>query len=769
MLALFDFTHADMADTFNISSEPTLKRRKVRKGTRSCWECRRRKEKCTFDSSADICIRCHRRGSKCVGQEFPETCDSVNLLPQEGDCVAKDSRVDDACKQFPELSELPVHLMSSENETPAHNILTPRSSNILSPDVQNSFASSEVAGYGILQNDSQFRKTRRLRGSSGQLNELSQTLHQLLPARKDADRIIESSRGISTLFFQMNATPYNELDRDGSMAPESLFKRPNSTVHPILIARYMLYIANLLQHMHPTSGSIFNGLSEPPQEIMDRLTHSVSDLIISNDDLIACIEGLECMLIESWFQVNGGNLRKALITVRRALTIAQLMGYHRPVSHLKCRALDPQTKPHPRFLWFHCVFLERHICTMLSLPQTTLDCSMASQESLENDTPMGRLERIHCVISSRILERNHSSQPIHDYSLTKAIDEDLKQAAAKLPCKWWLVADLASVKDQPDALFWKMRRLFHQLYHYNLLVQLHLPYMINSSTDKDFNYSRIACVNAAREVLSRFLAFRNFNKFAFSCRTYDFFGLMAGLTLLIAHLDSHRRTAAIAASSPVQTMTPEDLLAHQRPSDLALVEQIQESMVHSSQLHGDALNTQSARLLKRLMNIEAQAAGKVALNASDTPSQTFPMLDSSDENHIHLNVPYAGTVQITPSGIISKLPKLPVNLGSAENDSNRSILGSTPNNSSSLNGNMCSGITPPDNLGEISHMGSTVGPTNDLYPDAETHHTSQYPDSVDGSVLQGLEDPLLTAGTDDWAFQGVDMAFFDNLMRWGGI
>ena len=162
MLALFDFTHADMADTFNISSEPTPKRRKVRKGTRSCWECRRRKEKCTFDSSADICIRCHRRGSKCVGQEFPETCDSVNLLPQEGDCVAKDSRVDDACKQFPELSELPVHLMSSENETLAHNILTPRSSNILSPDVQNSFASSEVGAFDSVRNESQIRSLTSL-------------------------------------------------------------------------------------------------------------------------------------------------------------------------------------------------------------------------------------------------------------------------------------------------------------------------------------------------------------------------------------------------------------------------------------------------------------------------------------------------------------------------------------------------------------------------------------------------------------------------------
>lgn len=49
------------------------KRRKVRKGTRSCWECRRRKMKCIFGSPADtICVSCKRRGAKCVDQQFPE-------------------------------------------------------------------------------------------------------------------------------------------------------------------------------------------------------------------------------------------------------------------------------------------------------------------------------------------------------------------------------------------------------------------------------------------------------------------------------------------------------------------------------------------------------------------------------------------------------------------------------------------------------------------------------------------------------------------------
>jgi hypothetical protein len=57
----------------DIRSEVTMKRRKVRKGTFSCWECKRRKMKCMPDSLTVFpCKSCQRRGSYCVSQEFPE-------------------------------------------------------------------------------------------------------------------------------------------------------------------------------------------------------------------------------------------------------------------------------------------------------------------------------------------------------------------------------------------------------------------------------------------------------------------------------------------------------------------------------------------------------------------------------------------------------------------------------------------------------------------------------------------------------------------------
>lgn len=55
------------------SPEPDTKRRKLRKGTKSCWDCKKRKVRCTFDATSDtVCIACRRRGAPCVGQDHPE-------------------------------------------------------------------------------------------------------------------------------------------------------------------------------------------------------------------------------------------------------------------------------------------------------------------------------------------------------------------------------------------------------------------------------------------------------------------------------------------------------------------------------------------------------------------------------------------------------------------------------------------------------------------------------------------------------------------------
>ena len=58
---------------FDGGSTPAMKRRKVRKGTQSCWECKRRKIRCTFaEPSESVCDGCKSRRVQCIGQQFVE-------------------------------------------------------------------------------------------------------------------------------------------------------------------------------------------------------------------------------------------------------------------------------------------------------------------------------------------------------------------------------------------------------------------------------------------------------------------------------------------------------------------------------------------------------------------------------------------------------------------------------------------------------------------------------------------------------------------------
>lgn len=52
---------------------PAPKRRKLRKGTRSGWECKWHKAWYTFAAATkDVCEACRRRGTDCVSQEYAE-------------------------------------------------------------------------------------------------------------------------------------------------------------------------------------------------------------------------------------------------------------------------------------------------------------------------------------------------------------------------------------------------------------------------------------------------------------------------------------------------------------------------------------------------------------------------------------------------------------------------------------------------------------------------------------------------------------------------
>ncbi|EHK97157.1 hypothetical protein M7I_7111 [Glarea lozoyensis 74030] len=112
------------------------------------------------------------------------------------------------------------------------------------------------------------------------------------------------------------------------------------------------------------------------------------------------------------------------------------------------------------------------------------------------------------------------------------------------------------------------------------------------------------------------------------------------MTLLLAHIDAyhHRQTV--------------NFLAHQRVSDRAMLEQALEKMDAISKTNKDVVTEQSAKLVRRLLEIEADAA-----QGSNYTARTYDG-DESDkgDEELRLHIPYLGVIKITRQGPISSLP-----------------------------------------------------------------------------------------------------------------
>ncbi|RFU30530.1 hypothetical protein B7463_g5825, partial [Scytalidium lignicola] len=710
---------------------------------------------------------CQRRGSQCVSQEFPKDVSLDSVVQVEALHTGSDGSIYDT--RTPTTS-------SEDSRSADHGIPTPLS---MISEPSRSLAFYESSEHHTVENGF-------LPASQGKYERLSRFLHKSLPSREDTERICRASRHPSVLAHEIMTMPYTTLDQNSLATPETLLEIPKPNMHPVLISRHMLLLATFLQHLHPDLHKEIKGLSESPRAIMERLADLAASLVTTNDELLGSIEGLECIMIESVYQANIGNLRRSWVSGRRAMSIAQLMGLNRSDNQAQYKVLDPKTKYHPHHMWFRIVFLDRYLCLMLGVPQGSLDRSMASDAMLANDTPMGRLERIHCVIASRILERNESHPSSHDITLTRTLDVELQKAARSLPSKWWLAPNLDITSTDSQALFWNTRRMFAQIVHYNLLNQLHLPYMLCTlSAERKYEYSRITCVNASREVLSRFITLRNFNTIAYSCRTVDFLALMAAMTLLLAHLNSHLAGA-------------ENLLAHQYHSDRAMIEQVQENMKELNRLNSDALSAQSADLLRRLLAIEVETADsfpprpkRVSVREAGTRTA---LPDQDDDAAVSVHIPYFGIIKIAREGLSKEVsnpqattttnrPAQTQVMDRASTITSKSLHAGSQMRSSELAGP--SGIPNIEAMTSVdASYGHVEAPSmmSDTYArtqtqigtlpipatganDVATHFAPQPQNCLSDPLLQQGDYPGLAAGTEDWAFQGVDMAFFESLMR----
>ncbi|RDW81980.1 hypothetical protein BP6252_03092 [Coleophoma cylindrospora] len=683
--------------------EDEHRRKRVRKGTKSCWECKRRKIKCQLSTeNVPVCSGCLQRGTNCVSQEYPEEYDQ----PSGAQLGERLGRVEMLLEKLLEK----VNQYESEKgalptpESTANDVLTPYSGSgptgFDSAPIMSLFDNVVIGRRDtakvhspqqplptpptVAQNISTCRPPSKL-------ERIRMTIVAQLPCQQDSDLICHASN-CWLLIHALSRTSTSELFTNHNTVT-SFHLAEVARQHPTLVTRTLLYIAVCMQQL-PNTFDVKSLQITNINETMDKYL-STASLVTSDDELVSTLEGLECLVLQGIFHINAGNLRRAWLTFRRALNVGQLMGLHKGYTQTLF-GKQPEKNLSGKRLWYQIIQADRYLALLLGMPCGSADDEIGPEETFQNpNVDVDQLfNRKMCSISGRIIERNQDDNA-HAFAKTQSIDESLENLAKELPPSFWAVPKVL-INDHSIHSAQQFDRIMAQILFFQLQSLLHLPYMLRASTERRYEYSRFACLSASRKMLTRYLALRSSMEQSFCCKVVDFGAFTATITIMLALLE------------PSQTpKSPAEL--EQCCEDKALVDTIVQSMEDLS-CTGDVVATQSVDVIKTMCAICDTSGG------------------SSGASNLRLTIPYFGTVNIVraPRTSATRNEQAPI-----------SISRQPP--------------TPGQNVGPQDWQALPFAPT--ITQPIVSFQSSQFPLFV--------SDPPI----EDWNLQESDTLFFDSLLN----
>jgi hypothetical protein len=528
-----------------------------------------------------------------------------------------------------------------------------------------------------------------------------------------------------------------------------MLQLPPPGSHPVLVARKLLLLGTFLQGVLPSSLQDLPDLGANYHDIMACVVNTATRLVTTNEQLIGCVEGIECIMLESMYQNYAGNLHQAWMAVRRAATVAEMMFLHRGLNSPSLKFLEPETRAafDADQTCFRIVEMECYLCLMLGFPRTSLQARFATPKALEGCSPIDRIQRIHCAVTDRVLLRKENNA-----AETQDTETLLQKAAAEMPPKWWLIPNLSASNSGGAEVPHETYRLMIQFSHYHLLLRLHLPHMLRSFPDERNDHSVITAVNVGRESLARYIAFRSSNPAHFYCRGTDYLAFIASTVLCLAHIDARGRRQRSGQNTNSGIVFSH--LSHSRPSDRGMMEctfDIIESMTHTGT---DAIALNITRILRRLLAIESDAASgtsydiKISKGDDRVPESHSKSLTRDEGLHVH--IPCFGTINFEP---LTPSKSFHMPLTDELRPQNPTML---LEQDAQTGSQLCDPDTQAVQL-QFNQLQSLQQPlsSSNRYILSSTSDTTQHSQLP---VCAGI------GGADyDWDLQGVDVALFDSL------
>ncbi|KAJ5354309.1 transcriptional regulator family: Fungal Specific TF [Penicillium brevicompactum] len=506
-------------------------RKKIRKGTRSCWECKHRKVRCIFNSEGDTkCKECFIRGISCRSQDLPEP-----ENPRESDRVGLNerlTRVESHLESIsPRLAEI-LQRLETFGTDGRHSQLTVRLKN----ERESPPARQETApvlelfkdeSLGFQKSGTEIPKRTTYSTTSPDWQNLREELMALLPSPETIERISEGSAGWwigRSILFQ---------DSDTSLLPIPLEVLWES--HPAVIGKVILWIALALQQLPLGYDASSLELPEPPKVLAEIIIATVTKRVCSDDSVVTCIDGIECLVVQATIFGNNGKLRSAWLSHRRAIDIAQLIGIHHGVTN---QAATAAFRRRATFIWRYILTMDRQISLILgvngSVTNMTIDSHQSDPTDLKEDparngTALWPMTRI----AGAIIERNQTFTKVTPamVEMTMSIDsefEGLNMPAMISPSTHDAYGE---DKDRERALITVSNQYW--MAWYQLKASLFLPLLLESGAGSLYASHRRTCLDACRNQITCYHSLRVLCGKGYYNRIEDFQAFTAAMTIII--------------------------------------------------------------------------------------------------------------------------------------------------------------------------------------------------------------------------------------------
>jgi hypothetical protein len=362
-----------------------------------------------------------------------------------------------------------------------------------------------------------------IKGQPAGYDSIHRTLVALLPSQHDADIIFESSNGWMILEGIYSASKDIYVHKD--LQSYALDMQAVGQERPIIVARTLLHLAICINSLPPEFDCSRLSSMWNLDATMQNYVSTVTTMVTSSDEQMMTLHGLETLLLLALYHMNSASLRQSWLVVRRGLSLAHLMGFQRIITQ---EDLDPPVPAisNAKSIWRIFIDLDRYLGLHLRLPFGAEDYGLPADADAHL---LHRSKLNHMTKQVAELDRDVSPQA---YSAALALDEQLEAGLNEMPKDFWEVPNIPSTARSPES-FATLERVMVQVWHFEMKLFIHLPYLLRAHLDNRYEYSKVTALQACRNILMRWFALRNSNITQACCRFAEVGVFIAAVTLTL--------------------------------------------------------------------------------------------------------------------------------------------------------------------------------------------------------------------------------------------